>query len=228
MMKTVLPELMTSLICKNDQRELILLHWPLRPPGGRWQPSPHSNVRCLATQAGLTKKVSRIILMTLTWPPRWERSCWFDRGFPWRHCQYAGEPFFLSNIYTLERSAVVPFTSSQVRGVSGNLPQRPHECPLLCEGHTGLVSDPCPRTQKARSCGWHKEWAQLVGHGHTAWAAGTRMYRRGLGSAHHRAGVGSLACLLLLPRGADVPWGPFRGTGQKTLAGRGQVCSGVP
>ena len=139
-----------------------------------------------------------------------------------------GEPFFLSNIYMLERSAVVPFTSSQVRGVSRNLPQQPHECPLLCEGHTELVSDPCPRTQKARSCGWHKEWAQLVGHGHTARAAGTRMYRRGLGSAHHRAGVGSLACLLLLPRGAYVPWRPFRGTGQKTLAGRGQVCSGVP
>lgn len=104
-----------------------------------------------------------------------------------------------STIYMLERSRVLPSTSSQVRGMSGELPWWLHECPLPCEGHIGLVSDPCLRTWKVRSCGWLKE----CGHGSlavscTAWVFGIRMCfgGRGVGSVHNRTGVGSLSCLL--------------------------------
>lgn len=51
----------------------------------------------------------------------------------------------------------------------------------------------------------------------------------GVGSAHDRAGVGSLSHLLKgLPGEAAVSQGPPKGAGQKTLAERGRVHSQTP
>lgn len=123
-------------------------------PGRKVTTTSTFHVRCPTPQAG-HMKMSRIMKEELlVW---WQISlgtlsvCW--------------EPPFLSDIHMLERSWwLLPSTSGQLRGVSGDLPRWLHECPLLCEGHTGLVSDPRATTLKARSCGWHREWARLVGH----------------------------------------------------------------
>lgn len=215
----VLQGLITLFMCKNFNMELVLDQFQLRPQSERRGPPPPSKAG--PHKQGLGRRWSRIILRTLTWPRRWERSCWFDGGFLWRHCQCAGSPF--SETHTHWRCGMLPSTVSQVRGVSA---LRASCMSSAFWGTQWTSTWSTPEESKSKT----SEWGGLAGcglHCLSCWNKSACFLWAGGGVCLQQSWYEVTACSTKLHRGAHVTQERPRGLSRRPWQKEAKCTLGV-